>query len=74
MFTVTGAHFAETNIFLNVVSILSTFNISKAKNKNGQEVEPDVVFAGAIRSVCISITCHNEATIYPTAMQAGKTF
>jgi len=38
-----GAHFAETNLFLNITSILATFNISKAV-KDGKEVEPEISF------------------------------
>jgi hypothetical protein len=48
---VAGAHFAETIIFLNISSVLSIFNISKAKNKDGKEIQPDVAFAGNVRCV-----------------------
>jgi hypothetical protein len=38
----TGAHFAETSIFLNITGILATFNISKFVTKDGQEIEPEI--------------------------------
>lgn len=44
-------HFAEAAIFLAVASILSTFDISKAKDEEGNVIEPDVDFTGFIRYV-----------------------
>ncbi|KAF8897940.1 cytochrome P450 [Infundibulicybe gibba] len=37
-----GAHFAELSLFLNIASILASFNISKAVDENGEEVKPSV--------------------------------
>ncbi|KAF8872779.1 cytochrome P450 [Infundibulicybe gibba] len=37
-----GAHFAELSLFLNIASILACFNISKAVDEDGKEVEPSV--------------------------------
>lgn len=39
-----GAHLAEMSIFLNIANILATFNISKAVDENGKEVEPTVAW------------------------------
>lgn len=39
-----GAHLAEMSIFLNLANILATFNISKAVDENGEEVEPTVAW------------------------------
>jgi len=39
-----GALFAETSLFLNITAVLVTFNISKAINTKGQEIEPNVDF------------------------------
>jgi len=69
MLSMTGAYFAETTIFLNITSVLSTFNISKAKNKDRQEIEPDASFApGIIRHVYFLILL--EVTNYSVIMQA----
>jgi hypothetical protein len=38
----TGAHFAETSMFLNITGILATFNISKFVTKDGEEIEPEI--------------------------------
>lgn len=54
--TASGAHFAETSVFLNVASVLSVFTISKAKNKDGQETMPIADFApGIVRCVVDSL-------------------
>jgi len=39
-----GVHFAEVSTFLNVAGILATFNISKALDEQGNEVEPLVQY------------------------------
>ncbi|OAX32518.1 cytochrome P450 [Rhizopogon vinicolor AM-OR11-026] len=45
-----GAHLAEVSMFLNIVGILATFNISKALDERGQEVEPLVGYTDGITS------------------------
>ncbi|KEP48417.1 cytochrome P450 family protein [Rhizoctonia solani 123E] len=35
-----GIHYAEASIFITVVSILAVYNITKAKDENGQEITP----------------------------------
>jgi len=37
-----GAHFAELSLFLNISNVLAMFNISKALDKDGQEIEPPI--------------------------------
>ncbi|KDQ21084.1 hypothetical protein BOTBODRAFT_62111 [Botryobasidium botryosum FD-172 SS1] len=39
-----GKHFAESTLFIAFASILATFDISKARDENGREIEPDVNF------------------------------
>ncbi|CAE6533311.1 unnamed protein product [Rhizoctonia solani] len=35
-----GIHYAEASIFITVTSILAAYNITKAKDENGQEITP----------------------------------
>ena len=42
-------YLADSSIFLAVASILAVFNITKAKDRDGYEVEPEVDFRGFIR-------------------------
>ncbi|KAF8914434.1 cytochrome P450 [Gymnopilus junonius] len=37
-----GAHLAEMSLFLNITSILAVFDISKAVDKKGMEIEPKI--------------------------------
>ncbi|KAK7037684.1 hypothetical protein VNI00_010910 [Paramarasmius palmivorus] len=43
-----GAQFAEDSLFFNIARILSTFDIRKAVDENGHEVEPKVEFTSAV--------------------------
>ena len=39
-------------MFIAIAMILATFNISKAKDENGGEIEPDCIYLpGIVRSV-----------------------
>lgn len=42
-------HFANNAIFIAVAMILYVFNISKARDADGQEVTPEVEYDGFIR-------------------------
>ena len=46
-----GLAFAMDAIFLEVASILYTFNIKKKKGANGIEIVPEVDFRGFLRCV-----------------------
>lgn len=47
-----GAHFAEVSLFLNIASILATFNITKALDPDGKEIKPAIEWTtGVVRSV-----------------------
>lgn len=45
-----GAHFAEMSAFLVISNIIATFNISKALDGTGREIEPQVAFTTAVTS------------------------
>jgi hypothetical protein len=36
-----GAHFAQVSLFINITGILTAFNITKKKDQNGVEIEPE---------------------------------
>ena len=49
-----GRHLADVNIWLAIVRILSVFTITKAKDADGNTIEPDVKWGtGLVRCVCI---------------------
>jgi hypothetical protein len=39
-----GMHFGQLQLFLNVCAILAVFEISKARDAQGREVEPRVAW------------------------------
>ncbi|KAH9911522.1 uncharacterized protein B0H18DRAFT_863089, partial [Fomitopsis serialis] len=43
-----GQHFAETSLSLNVSSLLTVFNLSKAVDEHGREVDPDARWTSGI--------------------------
>jgi len=43
-----GAHLAEMSLFLNIASILSVYNISKAIDENGVEIEPKIEWSTGV--------------------------
>lgn len=43
-----GQNFADAIIYIGIVSILATFDISKPRDENGVEVEPEITFAAAL--------------------------
>ena len=46
-----GMFFAMNSIFIGIATMLYVFNISKAKDKDGREIVPEVDFRGFIRYV-----------------------
>lgn len=43
-----GLYFAQLSLFLNITSILQTFNITKAIGIDGKEVEPVVAYSSGV--------------------------
>ncbi|EGN94381.1 hypothetical protein SERLA73DRAFT_96479 [Serpula lacrymans var. lacrymans S7.3] len=43
-----GAHFAEVSLFLSISNILASFDISKAIDKDGREIDPVIEFTPGI--------------------------
>ncbi|KIJ60578.1 hypothetical protein HYDPIDRAFT_117119 [Hydnomerulius pinastri MD-312] len=52
-----GAHFAEVSLFLNIASILATFDISKAVDDQGREVDPVVEYTNGVTSHPLPFPC-----------------
>lgn len=44
----TGLHFAQMSLMLNMASLLSVFNITKARDEAGAEIEPNFKFTTGI--------------------------
>ncbi|KAF8158892.1 cytochrome P450-like protein [Mycena galopus ATCC 62051] len=55
--TCAGHHTADATIWATVVSVLSTFNISKAKDETGKQIEIDPCFTGGLSSHPMPFTC-----------------
>ncbi|KAH9837060.1 cytochrome P450 [Rhodofomes roseus] len=53
-----GQHFAETSLFLNVSSLLAVFNIAKAVDEKGREIEPDVRWTSRLTSHAENFACN----------------
>ncbi|KAF8868368.1 cytochrome P450 [Infundibulicybe gibba] len=53
-----GAHFAELSLFLNTASILAGFNIGKAVDEDGKEIEPSVGWTTGPTSHPLPFKCH----------------
>lgn len=43
-----GKQFGESAVFLQIASILATFNISKALDAHGTEITPEIDYKGGI--------------------------
>ncbi|KAH9919878.1 cytochrome P450 [Amylocystis lapponica] len=52
-----GSSFAETSLFLVISNILATFDVSKALDENGWEIEPEVGFVTALTSHVKPFAC-----------------
>lgn len=44
----TGSHFAELSLFLNIASILATFDIRKALGPDGKEIDPPIEWTSGV--------------------------
>ncbi|KAF8645500.1 hypothetical protein AX16_007785 [Volvariella volvacea WC 439] len=65
-----GAHFAEISLFLNVSSILATFNISRAVDESGAEIDPPLKWSNGVTSHIASFPCR----IVPRSLDALLNF
>ncbi|KAI0060431.1 cytochrome P450 [Artomyces pyxidatus] len=52
-----GATFGRTLLFLTMTSILSTFDISKARDEDGNEIEPRIEFDSGVVSHLLPFDC-----------------
>jgi hypothetical protein len=43
-----GRHLADKSVWIVMATLLSTLNISKAKDENGQEITPEIAFEVAL--------------------------
>jgi cytochrome P450 len=43
-----GAHFAKVSLFLDVAGILATFDILKAVDDQGREIDPGIEYTNGI--------------------------
>jgi hypothetical protein len=43
-----GRHLADKSIWIVMATLVSTVNISKAKDENGQEITPEIAFEVAL--------------------------
>lgn len=39
---------ADSSLFISVVMLVASFNIAKARDENGRDIEPDYVFKPGI--------------------------
>ncbi|KAE9402144.1 cytochrome P450 [Gymnopus androsaceus JB14] len=63
-----GKHLALNSIWIAVISILATFDISKPVDKNGQEIEPEVVYLPGAASHPKPFQC----MLTPRSQRLGK--
>jgi len=54
-----GAHLAEMSLVLNITNILAVFDITKAVDGSGVEIEPEIVWSTGVTSFVFSL---NRAT------------
>lgn len=52
-----GRFFAMDSLLISVVSVLSCFDIAKAKNKEGQEIEPKIRWTSGFSRCVLQISC-----------------
>ncbi|KAJ7627128.1 cytochrome P450 [Roridomyces roridus] len=63
-----GRHLAADSLWLTIVSILATFNITKAVGDDGKVIEPSYEFSSAVTSVPLSFRC----SILPRSQSAQE--
>lgn len=66
-----GAHYAEAALYITIVSILSTFNISKCKDENGVEIEPSIGFKLSLAKYVLRLLrkCRRKLTISSSILE-----
>ncbi|KAG9225867.1 hypothetical protein CCMSSC00406_0008395 [Pleurotus cornucopiae] len=52
-----GRHLAATNIWIAVATIFATVNITKAKDKDGNEITPEIIFESGVTSRPKAFSC-----------------
>ncbi|KAJ7773417.1 cytochrome P450 [Mycena metata] len=52
-----GRHAADSTLWATIASILSTFNIAKAKDESGKEIDIDVVYSDGFISHPLAFAC-----------------
>ncbi|KAF8915153.1 cytochrome P450 [Mucidula mucida] len=52
-----GQHFAEQSLFLNMANILAAFDIARAKDKDGRDIEPSRTWSTAVVSHLKPFNC-----------------
>ncbi|KIJ10316.1 hypothetical protein PAXINDRAFT_172185 [Paxillus involutus ATCC 200175] len=52
-----GSHFAEVSLFLNIASILATFDIFKAVDDQGREIDPVIEYTNGLTSHPVPFPC-----------------
>lgn len=55
--TCPGSHFSEMSLFLNITTILAVFDISKAVDQEGNEIQPKVEWIHGITSHPVAFDC-----------------
>ncbi|KAJ6491300.1 cytochrome P450 [Mycena vitilis] len=63
-----GRHMAQASVWINVVSILATFDIAKAVGEDGQVIEPTHEYFSAL--VSISMPLPFESSVKPRSQRA----
>ncbi|KDQ08761.1 hypothetical protein BOTBODRAFT_59124 [Botryobasidium botryosum FD-172 SS1] len=63
-----GNHFADASLFINMAYMLATFNISKARDEAGNEIEPKVKYVSGLISRLEDFEC----SIQPRSVQAAE--
>lgn len=63
-----GSSIAEATMYLVMANLIATMDITKARDKNGKEIEPEVVRTGGLVSATKSFKC----SIKPRSEQAAR--
>jgi len=63
-----GLHFADASLYIAIVYILATFDISKAQDEHGQDIEPNITFTAGLVNHLDLFPCD----IHPRSSQAAS--
>lgn len=61
-----GLHFADSSLYIAIAYVLATFDISKAKDANGKDIEPKISFTAGLVNHLDPFPC----SIRPRSAQA----